>query len=52
MGKDERYDVVVVGGGPNGMTTAAYLSKCGLSACALVESFLRNPQYGKEDVPK
>ena len=35
--KDERYDVVIVGGGPNGMTTAAYLAKCGLSVCVLEE---------------
>ncbi|MGC8464211.1 MAG: hypothetical protein ACP5P9_11165, partial [Acidimicrobiales bacterium] len=28
---DERFDVVVVGGGHNGSTIAAYLAKCGLS---------------------
>ena len=27
MGGDERFDVVIIGGGPNGMTTAAYLAK-------------------------
>ncbi len=37
MSKDERYDVVVVGGGHNGMTTAAYLAKCGLNVCVLEE---------------
>ena len=37
MSTDERYDVVIVGGGHNGMTTAAYLSKCGLSVCVLEE---------------
>lgn len=37
MSADERYDVVVVGGGPNGMTIAAYLAKCGLQVCVLEE---------------
>ena len=37
MSKDERFDVVIVGGGPNGMTTAAYLAKCGLRVCVLEE---------------
>jgi len=39
MSADERYDVVIVGGGPNGTTTAAYLSKCGLSVCVLEERY-------------
>jgi beta-carotene ketolase (CrtO type) len=37
MSKDERFDIVIIGGGPNGMTTAAYLAKCGLSVCLLEE---------------
>jgi len=37
MGKDERYDVVIIGAGHNGTTTAAYLAKCGLSVCVLEE---------------
>ncbi|MBE0479491.1 MAG: NAD(P)/FAD-dependent oxidoreductase [Dehalococcoidia bacterium] len=37
MSKDERYDVVVIGGGPNGMTTAAYLAKSRLNVCVLEE---------------
>ncbi len=37
MAKEERYDFVIVGGGPNGMTLAAYLSKCGASVCVLEE---------------
>ena len=37
MGKDERFDIVIIGAGPNGMTTAAYLAKCGLSVCVLEE---------------
>ncbi|MGB2854301.1 MAG: FAD-dependent oxidoreductase [Dehalococcoidia bacterium] len=37
MSKDERYDIVIVGGGPNGVTSAAYLAKSGLSVCVLEE---------------
>ncbi len=37
MPRDERYDVVIVGGGPNGLGTAAYLAKSGLSVCVLEE---------------
>jgi len=37
MPKDERFDIIVIGAGPNGMTTAAYLAKCGLSVCVLEE---------------
>ncbi|MCP5065729.1 MAG: NAD(P)/FAD-dependent oxidoreductase, partial [bacterium] len=37
MPKDERFDIVIIGGGPNGMTTAAYLAKSGLSVCVLEE---------------
>jgi hypothetical protein len=37
MSKDERYDFVVVGGGPNGIALAAYLGKCGASVCVLEE---------------
>ena len=37
MGKDERFDIVIIDAGPNGMTTAAYLAKCGLSVCVLEE---------------
>ena len=39
MSADERYDVVIVGGGSNGTTTAAYLAKCGLSVCVLEERY-------------
>ena len=37
MSKEERFDVVIVGGGHNGTTAAAYLAKCGLSVCVLEE---------------
>ena len=39
MGADERYDIVIIGGGPNGAAAAAYLSKCGLSVCVLEERY-------------
>lgn len=37
MSKDERFDVVIIGAGPNGMATGAYLAKSGLSVCVLEE---------------
>jgi len=37
MPRDERYDFVIVGGGPNGVTLAAYLAKSGQSVCVLEE---------------
>jgi len=37
MAKDERFDIVIIGGGPNGMASAAYLAKSGLSVCLLEE---------------
>jgi beta-carotene ketolase (CrtO type) len=37
MAEEERYDVVIIGAGHNGTTTAAYLAKCGLSVCVLEE---------------
>ena len=37
MSKEERYDFVIVGGGPNGVALAAYLGKCGASVCVLEE---------------
>ncbi|NQT47481.1 MAG: FAD-dependent oxidoreductase, partial [Chloroflexi bacterium] len=37
MSKEESYDFVIVGGGPNGVTLAAYLAKSGASVCVLEE---------------
>jgi len=37
MSEEEKYDIVIVGGGHNGTTAAAYLAKCGLSVCVLEE---------------
>lgn len=37
MNSEERYDIVIIGGGPNGITAAAYLAKSGLSVCVLEE---------------
>jgi len=37
MSTEERYDIVIVGAGHNGTTTAAYLAKNGLSVCVLEE---------------
>ena len=37
MNREEKYDIVIVGGGPNGTALAAYLAKSGLSVCVLEE---------------
>jgi beta-carotene ketolase (CrtO type) len=37
MTTEETYDFVIVGGGPNGVTLAAYLAKSGASVCVLEE---------------
>lgn len=37
MAQEETYDVVIIGAGHNGTSTAAYLAKCGLSVCVLEE---------------
>jgi len=37
MNKEERYDFVIVGAGPNGTALAAYLAKSGQSVCVLEE---------------
>ncbi|MBE9501697.1 MAG: FAD-dependent oxidoreductase [Dehalococcoidia bacterium] len=37
MNKEERYDFVIVGAGPNGTALAAYLAKSGQSVCLLEE---------------
>lgn len=35
MSTKERYDVVIIGGGPNGLGIAAYLAKAGLKVILL-----------------
>jgi len=37
MAKEESFDFVIVGGGPNGTAMAAYLGKSGASVCVLEE---------------
>ena len=37
MNKEERYDFVIVGAGPNGTALAAYLARSGESVCLLEE---------------
>ncbi len=37
MSADERYDFVIVGGGPNRVALAAYVAKSGASVCVLEE---------------
>ena len=37
MAKEEQFDFVIVGGGPNGVALASYLGKCGASVCVLEE---------------
>ncbi len=37
MAQEETFDVVIIGAGHNGTTTAAYLAKSGLSVCVLEE---------------
>jgi phytoene dehydrogenase-like protein len=37
MSQDDRYDIIIVGAGPNGTAMAAYLAKSGLRVCVLEE---------------
>jgi phytoene dehydrogenase-like protein len=39
MAGNEHFDIVIVGGGPNGTALAAYLSKSGLKVCVLEERY-------------
>ena len=32
---DKNYDVIIIGGGPNGLTTAAYLARAGANVLML-----------------
>ena len=35
--RERKYDVVIIGGGPNGMCAAAYLAKAGLKVDILAD---------------
>jgi phytoene dehydrogenase-like protein len=35
MAQEDTFDVVIIGAGHNGTSTAAYLAKSGLSVCVL-----------------
>lgn len=46
---DTTYDVAIVGGGPNGLTAAAYLAKAGAKVVVLEHRFERGGTFATDD---
>lgn len=47
---DEKYDVIVIGGGPNGLTAGAYLSRAGLKVLVLEKRYEMGGGVATEEV--
>ncbi|NIR14955.1 MAG: NAD(P)-binding protein, partial [Desulfobacterales bacterium] len=45
-----KYDVIVLGAGPNGLEAGAYLSKAGLKVCVLERRFESGGGLATEEV--
>ena len=50
MAKRYKYDVIIIGGGPNGLAVAAYLSKAGAKVIVLEKSFETGGGLATEDL--